>query len=113
MAGIWISLNVSYYTLFIWLPGVVALGERALDPYAVFALIAVAQFPGYLAALLLVDVWGRKRTLATFLALGALAAYVFAVADSVPVYLASVQPAGLEPERSPRGLCSRRVSTLR
>lgn len=90
VAGVWISLNISYYALFIWLPGVVALGELGLDPYAVFALIALAQFPGYAAALLLVDLWGRKRTLASFLALGAVAAYVFAVADSVPVYLAAV-----------------------
>ena len=90
VAGAWISLNLSYYALFIWLPGIVALGKLSLDPYAVFALIAVAQFPGYAAALVLVEAWGRKRTLAAFLALGAVAAYVFAVADSTPIYLASV-----------------------
>lgn len=90
VAGVWISLNMSYYALFIWLPGVVALGELGLDPYAVFALIAVAQFPGYAAALFLVEAWGRKRTLAAFLALGAVSAYVFAAADSTPIYLAAV-----------------------
>lgn len=90
VAGIWISLNISYYALFIWLPGVVALGELGLNPYAVFALIALAQFPGYAAALYLVEAWGRKRTLTSFLALGALAAYVFAAADTVPVYVVSV-----------------------
>lgn len=90
VVGAWAALNISYYALFIWLPGIVALGNLGLDPYLVFALIAVAQFPGYAASLWLVEAWGRKKTLLTFLALGAIAAFSFAVASSTPVYLASV-----------------------
>ena len=90
VAGAWAALNISYYALFIWLPGIVALGGLGLDSYLVFALIAVAQFPGYAAALWLVEAWGRKRTLVAFLALGALAAFAFAVADSTALYLAAV-----------------------
>jgi putative MFS transporter len=84
--AVWIALNISYYGLFIWLPGVLAIAELGIDPYLLLTLIALAQFPGYAAALWLVEVWGRKPTLATFLVLGGVSALVFAVADSSPVY---------------------------
>lgn len=90
VVGAWAALNISYYALFIWLPGIIALGGLGLNPYLVFALIAVAQFPGYLASLYLVEAWGRKKTLVTFLTLGALSAFAFAVADSPATYLVSV-----------------------
>src|SRR5215207_8614480 len=68
---VWIALNVSYYGLFIWLPGVLAdEGRITLNAYVLLALVALAQFPGYAASLWLVEAWGRRPTLATFLALG-------------------------------------------
>ena len=82
-ALIWIALNVSYYGLFLWLPFVLQ-GEKSfhVDVYLLLTLSALAQFPGYAAAIWLVERIGRKPTLAAFLVLGGISAYAFAVADS-------------------------------
>jgi MFS transporter, putative metabolite:H+ symporter len=88
---VWIALNVSYYGLFIWLPGVLASeGRITLNPYVLLALVALAQFPGYAASLWLVEAWGRRPTLATFLALGGVSALTFALAHSTAVYVAAL-----------------------
>jgi MFS transporter, putative metabolite:H+ symporter len=88
---VWIALNVSYYGLFIWLPGVLgAQGTVALNVYVLLALVALAQFPGYAASLWLVEAWGRKPTLVTFLALGGMSALTFALAQSTAVYVAAL-----------------------
>jgi MFS transporter, putative metabolite:H+ symporter len=88
---VWIALNVSYYGLFIWLPGVLASeGRITLNAYVLLALVALAQFPGYAASLWLVEAWGRKPTLATFLALGGVSALTFALAHSTTVYVAAL-----------------------
>ena len=83
--GVWIALNFSYYGLFLWLPP--ALEGFGIAPFAdpnVLALFlvisAVAQFPGYAASMVLVEKWGRKKTLALFLILGGICGYVFATA---------------------------------
>jgi MFS transporter, putative metabolite:H+ symporter len=88
---VWIALNVSYYGLFIWLPGVLGSeGRITLNAYVLLALVALAQFPGYAASLWLVEAWGRKPTLVTFLALGGMSALTFALAQSTPVYVAAL-----------------------
>jgi MFS transporter, putative metabolite:H+ symporter len=88
---VWMALNVSYYGLFIWLPGVLgAQGTVALNVYVLLALVALAQFPGYAASLWLVEAWGRKPTLAAFLALGGVSALTFALAHSTAVYVAAL-----------------------
>lgn len=87
---LWAALNISYYGLFIWLPTVLGGRSFELDVYVLLALIAVAQFPGYAAALWLVEAWGRKRTLAAFLLLGGLSAFTFAGADSTPVFVGAL-----------------------
>ncbi len=83
--GVWIALNFSYYGLFLWLPpalaqfGVADFGDPNL--LALFLIIsAFAQFPGYGASMILVEWWGRRRTLALFLILGGISGYVFATA---------------------------------
>ncbi len=85
--GVWIALNFSYYGLFLWLPpalaeiGVVDFSEPSV--LALFLIIsALAQFPGYGASAILVERWGRKRTLAAFLVLGGVSGYVFATASN-------------------------------
>ena len=90
-ALVWIALNVSYYGLFLWLPFVLQ-GEKSfhIDIYLLLALSALSQFPGYAAAIWLVERIGRKPTLATFLLLGGLSAYAFAVADSAGVYVTAL-----------------------
>jgi putative MFS transporter len=88
---VWVALNVSYYGLFIWLPGVLgSQGTVTLNVYALLALVALAQFPGYAASLWLVEAWGRKPTLAAFLALGGVSALTFALAQSTAVYVAAL-----------------------
>ncbi|HEU5212802.1 MAG TPA: MFS transporter, partial [Gaiellaceae bacterium] len=88
---IWIALNVSYYGLFLWLPFVVQDEKNfSIDPYLLLTLSALAQFPGYAAAIWLVERIGRKPTLAGFLVLGGVSAYAFAVADSSGVYVTAL-----------------------
>jgi putative MFS transporter len=90
-ALIWIALNVSYYGLFLWLPFVLQAEKSfTIDVYLLLTLSALSQFPGYLAAIWLVDKIGRKPTLASFLLLGGLSAYAFAVADSEAVYITAL-----------------------
>ena len=84
---VWIALNFSYYGLFLSLP-------FALPVFAVvgadvtllawfFVVSALAQFPGYGVSMLLVERWGRKRTLALFLILGGVSGYAFATANGL------------------------------
>ena len=88
--GVWAALNVSYYGLFLWLPTVIGGSAFQLDVYVLLALTALAQFPGYAAAIWLVEAWGRKPTLVTFLLLGGLSAFAFALAETTPVYVAAL-----------------------
>jgi MFS transporter, putative metabolite:H+ symporter len=91
IALVWIALNISYYGLFLWLPFVLQTEERfTIDVYLLLALSALSQFPGYAAAIWLVERVGRKPTLAAFLALGGISAYAFAVSDSTPQYVAAL-----------------------
>ncbi len=88
---VWIALNISYYGLFLWLPFVLQGEERfTIDVYLLLALSALSQFPGYAAAIWLVERIGRKPTLTLFLLLGGVSAYAFAVADSAPQYVAAL-----------------------
>lgn len=87
---VWIALNFSYYGLFLWLPAALAgfgivLGTADLALFLVVS--ALAQFPGYGASMVLVDRWGRKKTLATFLILGGISGFVFATATNVPTLI--------------------------
>src|SRR6266511_1808225 len=82
-ALIWIALNISYYGLFLWLPFVLqAEKDFHVDVYLLLTVSALSQFPGYAAAIWLVERVGLKPTLATFLLLGVVSAYAFAAADS-------------------------------
>jgi MFS transporter, putative metabolite:H+ symporter len=90
-ALVWIALNVSYYGLFLWLPFVLQAEKSfTIDVYLLLTLSALSQFPGYAAAIWLVERIGRKPTLAAFLLLGGLSAYAFAVADSQAVYITAL-----------------------
>jgi MFS transporter, putative metabolite:H+ symporter len=90
-ALVWIALNISYYGLFLWLPFVLQ-SEKSfhVDVYLLLTLSALSQFPGYAAAIWLVEKVGRKPTLAAFLLLGGVSAYAFAAADSVGVYVTAL-----------------------
>jgi putative MFS transporter len=90
--AVWIALNFSYYGLFLWLPTVLPT-SRGFDPGNVYVNLvysAIAQFPGYLTSMYLVERWGRRNTLATFLILGGLSGYVFATATSYATFIAGL-----------------------
>jgi putative MFS transporter len=90
MIGVWVALNISYYGLFLWLPFVLNGDKFTIDIYLLLALSALSQFPGYAAAIWLVDRIGRKPTLASFLLLGGVSGYAFAAADTTTVYVISL-----------------------
>ncbi len=90
MIGVWVALNISYYGLFLWLPFVLNGDKFSIDIYLLLALSALSQFPGYAAAIWLVERIGRKPTLTGFLLLGGVSGYAFAAADSATVYVISL-----------------------
>lgn len=80
----WFFVNFSYYGAFTWMPSLLAHQFGSLTSSFGYALIiALAQLPGYFLAAWLVERWGRRRTLAAFLAVSAGAAFLFAGASSV------------------------------
>ncbi|MET0259976.1 MAG: MFS transporter, partial [Gaiellaceae bacterium] len=90
-ALVWIALNISYYGLFLWLPFVLQSEKSfSINVYLLLTLSALSQFPGYGAAIWLVERIGRKPTLAAFLVLGGVSAYAFAVADTQVVYVTAL-----------------------
>ncbi|SDB80039.1 MFS transporter, putative metabolite:H+ symporter [Raineyella antarctica] len=75
---VWFGINLSYYGAFTWLPTLlIEQGFTLPRSFGYTLLITVAQIPGYLAAAWLIEVWGRRVTLAVFLAGSALAAVTF------------------------------------
>jgi MFS transporter, putative metabolite:H+ symporter len=86
--AVWFLVNFSYYGAFIWLPTIlVASGFSLVRSFGYTLLITLAQLPGYAVAAVLVERWGRRRTLATFLLGSAVAAALFATADSTATVL--------------------------
>jgi putative MFS transporter len=86
----WFGTNFSYYGAFIWLPTLlVASGFTLVKSFEYTLIITLAQLPGYLVSAILIERWGRRPTLATFLAGSALSAVAFGLAGSVPAVLAA------------------------
>ncbi|MDN6460613.1 MAG: MFS transporter, partial [Corynebacterium flavescens] len=78
-------VNLSYYGAFIWIPSLlVADGFSLVKSFTFTLIITLAQLPGYAAAAWLIEVWGRRITLAVFLIGSAVAAgcYGFASSDA-------------------------------
>ncbi|WP_324276536.1 MFS transporter [Blastococcus brunescens] len=79
---VWFSINFAYYGAFIWLPTLlVANGFSLVRSFGYTLVITLAQLPGYAVAAVLIERWGRRATLATFLAGSAVGAGLFAAAD--------------------------------
>lgn len=84
----WFCISLGYYGLFIWLPTVfVRQGFDVLQTYAFTFLLALAQVPGYFSAAWLVESWGRRTTIVTYLTVSAAATFLFALAPSTPLLL--------------------------
>ena len=83
LCAAWFCINFSYYGAFIWLPTLLYNSGLELARSFEFTLwITLAQLPGYAAAAWLIEKWGRRPTLATFLVGSAVGAALFATADS-------------------------------
>ncbi|RIJ56485.1 MFS transporter, partial [Clavibacter phaseoli] len=85
---VWFCVNFAYYGAFIWLPTLlVAQGFSLVRSFEYTLLITLAQLPGYAVSAWLVERWGRRVTLAVFLAGSAVSAGLFGTADSVTTIL--------------------------
>ena len=86
--AVWFLVNFSYYGAFIWLPTLlVASGFSLVRSFEYTLVITLAQLPGYAVSAVLVERWGRRRTLATFLVGSAIAAGLFAGASGTAMVL--------------------------
>jgi len=87
---VWFGINFSYYGAFIWLPSLlVSQGFDLVRSFGYTLIITLAQLPGYAVAAWLIEIWGRRVTLAVFLAGSAVAAGLFGLADSPATIIAS------------------------
>lgn len=86
----WFGINFAYYGAFIWLPTLLYEGGMTLVRSFEFTLyMTLAQLPGYAVAAVLVELWGRRPTLVTFLGGSVAGAVAFGMAPDVA---ASVAP---------------------
>ncbi len=87
---VWFGINFSYYGAFIWLPSLlVAQGFDLVKSFGYTLIITLAQLPGYAVAAWLIEIWGRRVTLAVFLTGSAVAAGLFGLADSPATIIAA------------------------
>ena len=85
---VWFFVNFSYYGAFTWIPSLlVEDGFTVIRSLQFTLIITLAQLPGYALAAVLVEVWGRRRTLAVFLVGSALSALAYAAAGTTTTIL--------------------------
>lgn len=88
--AVWFGVNFSYYGAFIWIPSLlVADGMDLVRSFGFTLVITLAQLPGYAAAAVLVELWGRRATLSTFLVGSAVSAVLFGQADGETAIVAA------------------------
>lgn len=74
----WFCMNFGYYGAFLWIPSIlVEDGYPLVTAFWFTLIITLAQLPGYLVAAWLIEVWGRRSTLAVFLVGAAISAVLF------------------------------------
>ncbi|MBF9012046.1 MFS transporter [Corynebacterium phoceense] len=80
---VWFCVNLSYYGAFVWIPSLlVANGFSLVKSFSFTLIITLAQLPGYAMAAWLIEVWGRRVTLAAFLVGSACAAGLYGFAHT-------------------------------
>ncbi|MBA4504322.1 MFS transporter [Corynebacterium sanguinis] len=80
---VWFCVSLAYYGAFIWIPSLlVAQGFTLVKSFTFTLIITIAQLPGYAAAAWLIEVWGRRKTLAGFLAGSAVSAVLYGLASA-------------------------------
>jgi putative MFS transporter len=87
---VWFGINFAYYGAFIWIPTLLTQrGFSLVRSFEYTLIITLAQLPGYAVSAYLIEKWGRRPTLAAFLAGSAGAAVWFGMADSRDAILAA------------------------
>ncbi len=85
---VWFMVVFSYYGMFLWLPSVMVMkGYSIVHSFGYVLIMTVAQLPGYFTAAWLIEKWGRKLTLITFLTGTALSAIAFGFAQGLAMLL--------------------------
>jgi putative MFS transporter len=86
---VWACVNFAYYGAFIWIPSILyANGFDLVKSFGFTLIITLAQLPGYAASAWLIELWGRRITLSTFLAGSALSAFAFGNVSSAGAIIA-------------------------
>ena len=81
---IWFGINFAYYGAFLWLPTILySSGLTMVRSFEYTLIITLAQLPGYLVAAILIERWGRRATLISFLGGSAAAALAFGMAQPI------------------------------
>ncbi|MDO5642343.1 MAG: MFS transporter [Paracoccus sp. (in: a-proteobacteria)] len=89
--AVWFLVSLSYYGVFVWVPGWLANeGMGWVRGYGFLVILALAQVPGYALAAYGVEKWGRRPTLMGFLILSALACFLFTLSLSPALIAASL-----------------------
>lgn len=87
---VWFLVVFSYYGMFLWLPSVMVLkGFSLVHSFEYVLMMTLAQLPGYFVAAWLIEKWGRKWVLGSFLIGTALSAFAFGNANAVWMLLIS------------------------
>ncbi|MDN5727460.1 MAG: MFS transporter [Propionibacteriales bacterium] len=80
---VWFGVNFAYYGAFIWMPTLlVQAGFPLVRSFGFTLIITLAQIPGYAVSAFLIEKWGRRATLATFLLGSAASAIAFGLSTS-------------------------------
>lgn len=88
---IWFLVSVSYYGIFTWIPAKLASdGFGFVRGYGFLVMMALAQLPGYALAAYGVEMWGRRKTLITFLFISSAACALFTLATGYILVGASI-----------------------
>jgi len=88
--AVWFLINLSYYGAFTWLPTLlVERGFPLVKSFGFTVIITLAQLPGYAVAAWLIEKWGRRSTLATFLLGSAISATAFGLAGTDAAVIAA------------------------
>lgn len=81
---LWFVIAFSYYGMFIWLPTVVqSNGFDMVKTFQYVLIMTLAQLPGYFSAAYLIETWGRKPVLITYMLGTAISAWFFGGSTTV------------------------------
>lgn len=87
---LWFTVVFSYYGMFLWLPTVMVMkGFTLVKSFQYVLIMTLAQLPGYFTAAYLIEKWGRKFVLVTYLLLTAGSAIWFGTAETVGSLIAA------------------------